>query len=320
MNIFMVTPPYIASMECNIVDGLLDLGHEVYSDKAINYMEQMDWDKRDGVDLFIMADTHNHTGLITRWTHPDKEVYKVIIHTHDMWSDYPNIPDCPRAKIDPTKWVCDIAFIRDLEKGVADMDLPFPVYPLDYSIERRYVESCQPKSYRNRSIDVGFWGSLETARRGYFLDKIRQAFPSKSIVYGGYDFNEPDGKWSKHIYGRYTHDNKYYETISDCKFIYAPLGGGPSTMRLGEVYAAGAIPLIQRYPEDIILMYKFEDGRNCVLWSTENELIEKVKYYLDKPEEAEALAIRCSEYARDYMLSKHVAQYILNKCEEWALL
>lgn len=87
-------------------------------------------------------------------------------------------------------------------------------------------------------------------------------------------------------------------------------------MRTAETYAAGCIPVIQQYPEDIISYHTFVDGVNCILWNTEKELIDKLRYWMDKPEETQALRKRCYEHGQNYMTSKVLAQYILEKIND----
>jgi hypothetical protein len=312
VDIFIASPNYVDSLVCSITDGLLDLGHKVYIgySTSLNYAEPSANHSGD-YDLFLGMDTDNRAGrYMTLYKKDFSVVPKVMIHGHDMWTDYINVPNSPEKKI-PFDGNYDICFVRDLRK-------PFPldkrIHAIDYAIEKRYVEACLGSShspFMNREWDVVFFGTLTTARRQFYLDKLKTV--GVNVRYGKYDFNTPDGKWSQHIYGRYTHDNDYYKELTRAKFSFCGMGAGPSTMRTAESYAAGCIPLIQRYPEEIIPYHNFVDQENCILWGDEKELVEKVKYYIDRPEEAEKLRQRCYNYGQESMLSKHLAQYILDR-------
>jgi hypothetical protein len=318
MNIAVTTPKYIDSVACCIIDGLLALGHRVYNlnGPAINYAESWPIPSPDKIDIWMMMDTDNQLGLVLP---PDKMgtsllgAAKVVVHGHDHWTDYVNVPNSPVKPVPVDKSVGDVLFVRDLDVSTKEQcdRRGLPAYAIDYAIERRYVEACADHLKTKRKMELLFLGTLDTARRRFYLDVVRGA--GLPVRYGTYEFNEPDSKWSKHIYGRYTHDPRYYQELCKYLFAFVPFGAGCSTMRLPEAYAAGCIPVIQQYPEEIISYHTFVDGVNCILWNTEKELIDKLRYWMDKPEEAERLRKRCYEHGQNYMTSKILAQYILER-------
>ena len=87
-------------------------------------------------------------------------------------------------------------------------------------------------------------------------------------------------------------------------------------MRLSETYAAGCIPVIQEYASDIISYHTFVDGVNCILWSTQKELVEKLHYWVSEPDKAKRLRKQCYEHGQNYMTSKFLAKYILEKVDK----
>ena len=325
MNIAITTTTYVESNICGIVDGLLQLGHNVYnlSGPALNYAESWPIPSPEKIDIWMMMDTDNYMGLILtpdKMGDPLKGAKKIICHLHDRYIDYVNAPNSPVKPVPVDQFKCDVVFVRDLDENVRDkcVEKGLSVFPVDYSIEQRYVEATAHYLETERKMELLFLGTLDTARRRFYLDSVRNA--DIPIRYGTYEYNEPDGKWSKWIYGRYTHDPRYYEELCKYTFVFCGFGAGISTMRVAEAYAAGCIPVIQKYPEDIIPYYNFVDGENCILWSNEQELTQKLSYWVANPEEAEALRKRCYQYGKENMLSSHLARFILNKCSEHGLI
>jgi hypothetical protein len=319
MNIAVTSTNYVDSNICGIIDGLLQLGHNVYNlnGPAMNYSASWPIPSPDRIDIWMMMDTDNYMGLTLT---PDKMgpslrgAKKIICHLHDRWVDYVNAPNSPIKPVPVEQFRCSTVFVRDLDESVYNkcVEKGFPVFPIDYSIEQRYVEATAPYLSVERKMELVFLGTLDTARRRFYLDSVRSA--GLPVRYGTYEYNDGDGKWSKWIYGRYTHDPKYYEELCKYMFVFCGFGAGPSTMRVAEAYAAGCIPVIQKYPDDIITYRTFEDGLNCILWETEKELIEKLKYWMNEVK-AEELRQRCYEYGQKYMTSKFLANYILERIE-----
>jgi hypothetical protein len=314
MKILMHTPNYVDSISCTIADGLVDLGHKVYNTKGkLNYGEPAP----DGslYDIYLMCDTDDQGALsrISQAGHP-----RIIVHGHDRWTDYLYAPNSPVKPV-PLQH-CDIMFVRDLDQELHNREW-YPTFPLDYGIERRYLEETASTphymSFVDRPVDVMFYGTLVTARRIYYLEKMVNAGTFK-VEYGAYKFNDtvPNSAWNQWIHGRYTHNPGYYHELTRAKFIFAPIGAGCSCFRHMEAYAAGCIPLIQKYPDEILPLHKFVDGENCVLWENENELINKVEDYLSDRNKLIKLQANCLYYARNNLLTRHVAQYMLDKIEE----
>ena len=305
MRIRYITPPYVASLEATVADGLVALGHELVSgrDYALNYAEA---DDGDPVDLWIKADTDNYDLMAM-----DSDVPCIALHGHDRFLNYQTAPDSSIKTIEFAHWKADVAFIRDMDRGmVARTDIP--LYPLDYGVERRYVEACksQPETRKNELV---FFGSLGTARREFHLKAVERA--GLPIRYGSYEFRDQDPRWEKWVYGRYTHSNAYYHELTQYRFAFCPVGAGVSCFRHAEAFAAGCIPVIQRYPEDIIPYHRFVDGENCILWAGPDELVSKLSYWMGRPEEAEQLRLRAYAYGQHYMSSASIATYVLSLLE-----
>jgi hypothetical protein len=320
MNIAVTTPQYVDSVSCFIIDGLLQLGHKVFNlqGPAINYAECWPIPSPSKIDLWFMLDTDNRLALTLtpdKMGGPLRSAKKAIIHGHDRFVDYINAPDSPIKPVPVGLFKCDVAFVRDLDQITLGQlnDQGLPGYPIDYTIESRYIEACAPHLEGKRKLAIAFYGTLDTARRKQYLEAIKQhGIP---VSFGTYDFNEADGKWSKWIHGRYTHDPRYYEELCNYMFIFCPMGAGWSCFRHAETYAAGCIPVIQKPANDIIPYHTYEDGVNCILWETEKELIEKLNHWRNNGD-VHQLRERCYEHGQKYMTSKILAQYMLDAVEK----
>jgi hypothetical protein len=314
MRILMHTSRYVDSLACTVADGLIDLGHEVYNTKGqLNYGEPA---QQGMYDLYIMADTDDHKALEGLSDTSSSPRPRLVIHAHDRWIDYLNAPNSPIKPVPDC--VCDIMFVRDLDISVGGKR-DYPTYPIDYGAERRYQNACQPYvNNDSRKQAMVFYGTLSTAKRLTYLEAVKRA--GIAVDYGAYNFNTPDGHWSKWVYGRYTHDPNYYKEL--CKYMYgfAPFGAGSSCFRHAELYSAGCIPVIQHYPDDIISLHNFVDGENCILWKTGEELIIKLLFYNEHLTKAEDLRRRCYEFGQKYMLTKYIAQFMLDKMKEHKLI
>lgn len=320
MDIAVIGPDYCDFQLCTIVDGLQSLGHTVYEygGPGRNYMRSSQGPFGIGMNLedvkfFIIADTNNANACTAALDLP-----KVIIHGHDRWTDYASVPNSPIKPIRYEQWNCDIAFVRDWDGTPSPK---FPVYPMEFSIERRFVQACQQFTpWFNRHFDVAFFGTEATANR----HKVLQLFKDKLFHcnFGNQcTFMEPDGHWSRWVNGRYTHAPKYYEALCDSIFALSPLGAGPSCGRTYEGYAAGCIPLIQKYPGEIKQIVPFVHEENCILWETAKELIEKVSDLINyHPDDLNELQMKCFDFSHHNLLSEHRAQFILDKMTEEGLL
>jgi hypothetical protein len=323
MEIALLSTPYCDFQVCTLVDGFQSLGHTVYNIEgtSLNYMEPWPITFQPAIDLFVMADTNNGAGMSLPTNAlgfgKGKKIPKVIVHGHDLWTDYVQVPNSPKKPVPYDKAVCDIMFVRDLDQSTI-ADTTYPVYPMEFGIERRYQEASMVTPFAQREYDVAFFGTPNTARRKGVMDALSRRF---KCSFGDHvTFKDPDRYWSKWVNGRYVHAPKYYEALCNARFALSPLGAGPTCGRTYEAYASGCIPLIQRYPDEIKQIVPFVDGENCLLWSTKDELISKVEIYLKDESKLASLLEAAYDFGVNNLTSAHRAQYILDKCKDHFLL
>jgi len=321
MNIIGLGVPWYDFQMGTIVDGLLDLGHKVYdlSDVGQNFMAPIGDRDPTEMDLFIMADSENSEMNAKQFFRGGNKIPKIIIHPYDKWLDHIKAYTGQKRTILYEQWSCDIAFVRDLENP--PQNSTFPIYPLEYGIEKRFIEACNEyiKPLDERIYDVMFVGTWETANRKRFSSPLENNF--KCMLGNHHRFVTPDDYWSKKwINGRFFHCLEYFETMCNSRFVICPLGSGPSCGRTYEAYAAGAIPLIERFPGEVKQIIPFVNGENCLLWTNNDELINKIKYYLSNYDILKELQYKCINFAMQNFRTKHRAKYILNKASEHGLI
>jgi len=108
------------------------------------------------------------------------------------------------------------------------------------------------------------------------------------------------GKFSNEEYIRHTYGSKIGVNAH---------GGGEDCMRFWEILAAGAACFTQKL--NIRIPHPFEDGVNIVEFMTHDEFVDKVKFYLDRPEELKRIALAGYQHLVKYHTTRERARYIL---------
>jgi spore maturation protein CgeB len=70
-----------------------------------------------------------------------------------------------------------------------------------------------------------------------------------------------------------------------------------TTARVYELMAMGTVPVLNRVPD---LMNMFENGKDYVGFDTANEAVNHVEYYVNHPEEAEAISAQAKEAVKEH--------------------
>lgn len=313
MNILLFSSPYYEYLAASLVDGFHDLGHIVYDlrGQGFNYAEPFNPNAGISIDLFIVSDPNDGPWCRKRYG----DIPKVIIFPYDRWINYSQAPRGPVNLPDFSKWSCDIAFIRDWD-GVSPGNLSFPVYPIEYGIERRYMDACARywKPWDARAYDVVFFGTRETAKRNRILTKLEKEL---NCNFGPqWQFCQPDDYWSRWVNGRFYHCEDYFKALCDARVVLSPFGAGPSCGRTYEAFAAKTIPAVQSYPPEIKQIIPFISGEHCIAWNNVEDAVKKITDYIKDP----TLMQKGFTFGQTHLLTKHRSQYILNKLEENKLI
>lgn len=104
--------------------------------------------------------------------------------------------------------------------------------------------------------------------------------------------------------------HKYLNILSNSKFSVAIRGAGWDTLRYWEIPAMGAV--LCRMPSPIVIPNNFEDGVNCIEFTTPGELKEKIHHYLANPLEYNSLRAKSLEHFKKYHTTAKRAEYMLS--------
>ncbi|MCX8065909.1 MAG: glycosyltransferase [Candidatus Hydrogenedentes bacterium] len=163
--------------------------------------------------------------------------------------------------------------------------LPLACYPELY-----------PKEKLPRDIDVAYVGSLsheEGDKRIKILKKVADKFPNHFI-----------GKsWPREMARIY----------SRSKIVVNSAINYDLNMRVFEALASGA--LLVTDPADSINEL-FEDGKEIVVYHSQDELLDKIKYYLENEDEREKIAQQGKEKVLKYHTYHHRVEQIVKTIEE----
>jgi glycosyltransferase involved in cell wall biosynthesis len=172
---------------------------------------------------------------------------------------------------------------------------PAPVRFLPFGVDPHIFHSAAPWS--NRPIDVAFVGgrssiySIREARMQHLeaelKGKRKLSFHKKVFLA---ELNSLYGK-SKIVFNH---------TADQIKAL---------NMRIFEGLGCGALVLTDYAPEQEML---FQDKTHFVVYHSGEELLEKVQYYLNNPEEAQIIAQTGQHYVRRFHTYEHRAEQIMN--------
>lgn len=164
--------------------------------------------------------------------------------------------------------------------------------------------AVEPQAYPLKKIakkfDVGFIGHIQDSKnvngmtRIEALDKLFKKYPN--FYFGTRHPAFPDKNMFEHA----------AEKFAQSRIIFNISIKDDVNMRIFEAMATGSFMLTNRFPE---LEQLFTDGEHCGMYSSYEEMLDKVQYYLDHEDEREKIASQgCKE-----VLGKHTYRARLEK-------
>jgi hypothetical protein len=294
MNILMDSYPHYDYMIATISQGLQKLGHTVvgrYSNRH-NYCQA---EPTATYDLFIQC----QAGF-----DPIPGMPSVMLWGEDAGMDWRrSLPKGFQA-----------IFVRDYAGGG-----PAHVFPINFGVEERYLcidRKIRKLGIRQRPIDIGFWGNIDTPSRIECCKAIRERFiHGYNIKLEGQVFNEPDIYWSRWTGTYRPHDPNYFAALANSKVLVSFAGHGPDCGRHWEILSAGAVCLIEDMGT-ILCPPAPVDSRHCFFFKTPAQLLGHISNILADPIQYQHIADNGRNAAQGVFATRSRAKYLLKTLVE----
>lgn len=163
--------------------------------------------------------------------------------------------------------------------------------PLPFAYADERVPSLTPIG---RSLPLFWAGHRQFGLRRLYLERIESLFDL--------DLNK-----------NYSQD-EYAAALREARIGLNIFGFGFDTVRYWEIPANGAMLLAERLP--IHIPHNFVEGESAVFFDDLPELEEKLAYWMDRPEEAAAIAVRGNAHLRRYHTASARARQMLGWISE----
>jgi hypothetical protein len=199
----------------------------------------------------------------------------------------------------------DIIFKREYLPNLHNGDtciVPFP-FSFPYNVNIATIPEASKK------YEVVFWGQQQPAIR----EKAIKLLTNK------YDCAKNGTVLNQHLHNYKRKGFYYLQELAASKIVLNFRGGGWDTMRYWEAPATGAFMISQQLP--ITIPYNFEAGRHIANCSdTLNDLIDKIDYYLQRPEERQQMAAAAKKHLQQYHLNTVRAQTFIDEIKQRGLV
>ncbi|WP_234571671.1 glycosyltransferase [Rhodohalobacter sp. 614A] len=176
---------------------------------------------------------------------------------------------------------------------------------------KKYGFKNVPESYTH---DVFFLGQ-ETSR-SFMRTNMLEAISKTGIhFYGGLhtDVRNPEREVPEHLQFPRLSKRKFYETTRDSKINLALDGYGEFTYRHWECWALCSFILSSPSVNKVKLPFEIVDGKHLVTFDDKDDLIDKIKYYLEHDKEREEIARNGRQlFEEEYNFHKH-GKYIVDE-------
>lgn len=300
LRFLVESPKRYDFLVATLVQGLKNLGHEVYGWKACR-QNYLDPHINQPFDVFIQTSVRRSSRQ--RINKP-----KVLLYGADTGTDRISLYEAPTPHLADV----DIVFLRDYRGGVKGK-----VFPMNFGIEDRYY-CCTDQAIKplaERRFDLIFMGRRDCPGRDAFLTELTRLLPTTyEYIIGGHWYTTPDGVWSNVVSGHCTHCNGYYTILSDAKIVLSPMGAGPDCGRHWEAFASGGVPLIEFMPT-VMVPPRPRDGMDCCYFKDARECASIVDHLLRNLDEAQRIADTGFATGKKHHTTTARARYFLEVLE-----
>jgi spore maturation protein CgeB len=177
--------------------------------------------------------------------------------------------------------------------------------PMACDPDRHHPVECTPEERKRYGSDVVFVGSYYPERAALFERLATLNFCNLALWGPGWDALPETSPLRKHLRGLHTRPDEWLKIYSAGKIVlsshYRDPRGIPvyqASPRVFEIMACGAFQLCDDQ-RDVFALFK--EGHDLVKYTDGKDLVVKVKYYLDHPEERKAIAAQ----GRGTVLARH---------------
>jgi len=202
--------------------------------------------------------------------------------------------------------------IKNLE-GLSDLhiswDNPSSPFHDSFPFPKNHMHMWVPQDLsfyypaENQDIDVSFAGSTRYRDRQYILSRAQKKYPALAICGGQREQN-----LSPETYAEIIRRSKI-----SLNFSLSPAGFYQTKGRVFEILASKSMLLEFKNPSTPKF---FQPNEDYVEFENEEDLVEKIKYYLSNPEERERIANNGYQKYHNNYTAKHFWHKIMNKIEE----
>ena len=288
MKIVCVQSPLYDYLTATVIEGLLELGHDVISSEDSNYGVRAS-DRRikiaaENAELIIVFSNKNVRSRLLDGIDNDNKVFV-------------DGSDFQEFGVDPSRLYKAI-FKRELNL-VCEGERA--VFPLPFAAERRYFKG----DGRIRDLLLSFAANLKT---NPLRNSIQQRLLNRcrSDIFAG---STGECAYAKGI-GRPVETPAYRELLFRSKVGVNVAGAGYDCGRYWEILASGAMLLTQEL--DIKIPNPFVDGESCIVFKSLDDFDQKVDQILSRSIDVSEIAHQATKHLLNYHTSRHRAQYLLN--------
>jgi hypothetical protein len=285
MNISFLVPPNYDFLIASLIEGLLDLGHNVVTSENSNYGFYLK--RKEFINFSVKADLL----VISSGSYCDYSILKQIKNDKVVFVDGSDFPSLDNH-ID---YPINLVFKRELLSQMNDL-----IQPLPFAAEKRYFNDFNIK--RNIVSFISTQNNYYRRSIYSFIKNTRGDF--SNIFIGGTGERSYNG-----ISGVPSATPKYYTLLnSSIASINFP-GKGWDCARYWEIIANKSCLISPKI--EIIIPSPFIEGIHYLSFSTLIELNEKIQFCLDNPDSAREIAGRAYDHLLKYHTTKERAKYFL---------
>ncbi len=193
-----------------------------------------------------------------------------------------------------------------MEENLGVQNVAFMPHAFDPEVH--YSVPLEPDEWSQYASDVAFIGTW-SPKKGALVEHLRASLPDINLRVWGNQWERASRVLSGALQGGSLLGIEYAKGIRAAKIVLAALVESPSdstegdqtTSRTFEIPAIGSFMLHERTEEANGF---FEEGRECEMYGDKDELVAKIRYYLDNEQErkliADAGCVRAHQSGYDY--------------------